>query len=224
MLQWRTKLRDEFDAVSKTMEVITNGWSRREMEQRLNTLQTSLNVVETSITKFENLIEDCQMVEEEVHHIEEDEAHQEDKAHQEEEEEETANIEMVDEEERGNPKSSGPCMVADTEGIPPLVSGGDTISPEEEAILMQQTPQPEDPAAGSHSPRSETSTVSGGMAKLCLTSQATLSPRRMRPHHRSLPFSVTAWGTPSESSITSSERNWKREVGREKTVARHQEE
>ena len=28
------------------------------MEQRLNALQTSLNVVETSITKFENLIED----------------------------------------------------------------------------------------------------------------------------------------------------------------------
>ena len=48
----RTKLCDEFDAVSKTMEVITEGQSRREMEQRLNTLQTSLNAVETSITKF----------------------------------------------------------------------------------------------------------------------------------------------------------------------------
>ena len=39
----RTKLRDEFDAVSKTMEVITDGRSHREMEQRLNALQTSLN-------------------------------------------------------------------------------------------------------------------------------------------------------------------------------------
>ena len=55
----RTKLCDEFDAVSKTMEVITDGWSRREMEQRLAALQTSLNMVETSITKFKNLIEDC---------------------------------------------------------------------------------------------------------------------------------------------------------------------
>ena len=73
----RTKLRDEFDAVSKTMEVITNGLSCREMEQRLNALQTSLNAVETSIMKFENLLEDCQMVEEEVCRIEEDEAHQE---------------------------------------------------------------------------------------------------------------------------------------------------
>ena len=70
----RTKLRDKFDAVSKTMEVITDGQSRREMEQRLNALQTSLNVVETSITKFENLLEDCRMVEEEVCCIEEDEA------------------------------------------------------------------------------------------------------------------------------------------------------
>ena len=48
----QTKLRDEFDAVSKTMEVITNGRSHREMEQRLAALQTSLNVVQTSITKF----------------------------------------------------------------------------------------------------------------------------------------------------------------------------
>ena len=159
----QTKLRDEFDAVLKTMEVITDGRSRREVEQRLNTLQSSLNAVETSITKFENLLEDCQMVEEEVHHIEEDKAHQE-------EEEETTDVKMVDEEERGDPESSGPRMEANTEDIPPLVSGGDTVSPEEEAILMQQTPQPEDPATGSHSPRSKTATVSGEMAELCLTS------------------------------------------------------
>ena len=175
----RTKLRDEFDAVSKTMEVITDGRSHREMEQRLNALQTSLNAVEASIMKFENLLEDCRMVEEEVCHIEEDEAHQEDKAHQEEEEEEeeeTANVEMVDKEERGNSESSGPRMEADAKDIPPLVSCGDTVSPEEEAILMQQTPQPEDPVAGSHSPRSKTSTVSGGMSELCLTSPSHPGP------------------------------------------------
>ena len=158
----KTKLRDEFDAVSKTMEVFTDGRSRREMEQRLAALQTSLNAVETSITKFENLIEYCRMVEEELCQIEEDEACQE------EEEDETTDVKMVDEEEHGNPKSSGPRMEADTEDIPPLVSNGDTISPEEEAILLDETPQPEDPATGSRSPRSETATVSGGMAKLCL--------------------------------------------------------
>ena len=180
----RTKLRDEFDAVSKTMEVITDGRSHREMEQRLNALQTSLNAVETSITKFENLLKDGRMVEK-VHCIEEDEARQEEK-------EETADIEMVDKEEHGNPESSGPHMEADTEDIPPLVSGGDTISPEEEAILLQETPQSEDPATGSHSPRSETATVSGEMAVLCLTSPNHPGPRRMTPHHRSLPFSVIA--------------------------------
>ena len=155
------------------MEVITDALSRREMEQRLNTLQTSLNVVETSITKFKNLIEDCQVVEEEVCRIEEDEAHLEEEIYQEEEicqEEEITDIEMVKEEERGDPESSGPHREADTEDIPPLVSAGDTVSPEEDAFLMQQAPQPEDPVAGSHSPRSETGAVSGGMAKLCLTS------------------------------------------------------
>ena len=152
------------------MEVITDALSCREMEQRLNTLQTSLNVVETSITKFENLIEDCQMVEEEVHCIEEDEAHLEEEICQEEEEEEIADVEMVEEEERGDPESSGPRREANTEDIPLLVSAGDTISPEEDALLMQQAPQPKDPVTGSHSPRSETGVVSGGMAKLCLTS------------------------------------------------------
>ena len=151
------------------MEVITDAPSRREMEQRLNTLQTSLNAVETSITKFENLIEDCQMVEEEVCRIKEDKAHLEEEIGQE-EEEEIADVEMVEEEERGDPESSGPRREADTKGIPPLVSTGDTVSPEEDALLMQQAPQPEDPTAGSHSPRSETGMVSGGMAKLCLTS------------------------------------------------------
>ena len=151
------------------MEVITDRRSRREMEQRLAALQTSLNAVENSITKFENLIEDCRMVEEELHRIEEDKAHQEEK-------EETANIEMVDEEECGNPESSGSRMEANTEDIPPLDSSEDTISPEEEAILLDETTQPEDSATGSHNPRSETAAVSGGMAELCLTSPSHPGP------------------------------------------------
>ena len=117
------------------------------------------------------------MLEEEVCHIEEDEAHLEEEIYQEEEEEihqeeeeEITNIEMAEEEEHGDPEPSGPRGEADTEGLPPLVSTGDAISPEEDTLLMQPAPQPEDPAAGSHSPRSETGTVSGGMAELCLTS------------------------------------------------------
>ena len=139
------------------------------MEHRLNTLQTSLSVVERSITKFENLIEDCRMLEEEVHRIEEDEAHLEEEICQE-EEEEIANFEMAEEEERGNPESSGTHGEADTEGPPPLASAEDAVSPEEDALLMQPASQPKDPATGSHSPRSETGMVSGEMAELCLTS------------------------------------------------------
>ena len=152
------------------MEVTTDRRARKEMEQRLAALQTSLNAVENSITKFESLIEDCRMVEEDIHRIEEDEACQE------EEEEETADIEMVDEEECSNPESSGPHMEANTKDIPPLVFGGDTISPEEEAILLGGTPQPEDSATGSHSPRSKTAAISGGMAELCLASPSHPGP------------------------------------------------
>ena len=109
------------------------------------------------------------MLEEEVRRIEEDEAHLEEEIRQE-EEEEIADVEMVGEEERGDSEPSGPRGEANTEGLPPLVSAGDAVSLEEDALLMQPAPQPEDPAAGSHSPRSETGMVSGEMAELCLTS------------------------------------------------------
>ena len=141
------------------MEVITDVPSSREMEHRLNTLQTSLDAVERSITKFENLIEDCRMLEEEVRRMEEDEAHLEEEIHQEQEEEVT-DVEMADEEERGGPEPSGSHGEADTEGPPPLASAEDAVSPKEDALLMQPASQPEDPATGSHSPRSETGTVS----------------------------------------------------------------
>ena len=168
----RTKLHDEFDAVSKTMEVTTDGWARKEMEQRLAAIQTSLNAVENSITKFKNLIEDCRMVEEELHQIEEEEARQDQSGFG----EETADVKMVDEEERGNPESSDPRMVADTEDNPPLASCGDPVSLEEEVILLGGAPQPEDSATGSHSPRSETAEVPGGMAELRLTSPSHPGP------------------------------------------------
>ena len=119
--------------------------------------------------KFENLIEDCWMLEEEVCHMEEDEAHLEEEICQEQEEEVT-DVEMADEEERGDPEPSGPCGEADIEDPPPLASTEDAVSPEEDALLMQPASQPEDPATGSHSPRSETGTVLGEMAELCLTS------------------------------------------------------
>ena len=99
---------------------------------------------------------------------EEDEARLEEEIRQ--EEEETADVEMAEEEECGDPEPSGPRGEADTEDPPPLASTVEAVSPEEDALLMQPAPQPEDPVAGSHSRRSETGTVSGEMPELCLTS------------------------------------------------------
>ena len=87
-----------------------------------------------------------------------------------------ANDEMVDEEERDDPEPSDPRGEADTKGPPPLASAGDAVSLEEDALLMQQASQPKDPAAGSHSPRSKTGTVSGEMAELSLTSPSQPGP------------------------------------------------
>ena len=136
--------------MSQTMEVITDAPSSREMEHMLSILQTSLDMVERSIMRYENLIEDCQMQEE---------AHLEEEISHEQEEEEVTDAEMVDEEEHGDPEPSGPHGEADTKDPPPLASAEDAVSPKEDALLMQPASQPEDPAAGSHSPRSETGTV-----------------------------------------------------------------
>ena len=84
--------------------------------------------------------------------------------------------EMIEEGERSDGEPSGPQGAAETEEVPPLVPTGDAVSPEEDAFLMQQASQPVDPAAGSHSPRSKTSTVSGEMAELSLTSPSQPGP------------------------------------------------
>ena len=165
----RTDLRAEFDATSEAMQMVTDSVSGRELEHRLNSLQTSLTAIERAITKYENILEDCRMQEEE--------ARQEEVIFQEQKEEEgDTNAEMVEEGECGDGEPSGSQGAAGTEDAPPLNPTGDAISPEEDAFLMQQASQPVDPAAGSHSPRSEADMVSGEMAELSLTSPSQPGP------------------------------------------------
>ena len=165
----RTDLHTEFNATSEAMQMVTNRASGRELEHRLNSLQTSLTAIERAITKYENILEDCRMQEEE--------AHQEEVIfHEQEEEEGDTDAEMVEEGEHGNGEPSGPQGAAGTEDAPPLDPAGDAVSPEEDAFLMQQASQPLDSAAGSHSPRSEAGTVSGEMAELSLTSPSQPGP------------------------------------------------
>ena len=141
------------------MQVVIDAASGRELEHRLNFLQTSLTTIEQAIMRYENIIEDCRMQEEEAC-----------------QEEEITNTEMVEEGEHGDAEPSGPQGVADTEDIPPLDPAGDAVSPEEDALLMQQVSQSEDPTAGSHSPRNEAGMVSGEMADLSLTSLSQPEP------------------------------------------------
>ena len=79
---------------------------------------------------------------------------------------------------RGEADTEGPPPLDFVEdaGPPPLDSVEDAVSPEEDTLLMQPASQPEDPATGSHSPRSETSMVLGEMAELSLTSLSQPGP------------------------------------------------
>ena len=165
----RTNLWGEFYATSEAMQMVTDRASGMELEHRLNSLQTSLTAIERAITKYENILEDCRMQEEEARH-------EEVISQEQEEEEGDADAEMMEEGEHDDGEPSGPQGVAETEEVPPLVSAGDAVSPEEDAFLMQQASQPVDPAAGSHSPRSKAGTVSGEVAKLSLTSLSQPGP------------------------------------------------
>ena len=138
-----------------------------DMEHRLSSLQTSLSTIERNMTKYENIIEDCQ--------IQEEEARNEEEASHKREEEESPDAEMVKEEEHGDAGPSDLQGEVNAEGIP-LESTGDAVSPEEDALLMQPAPQPEDLTVGSHSPRSKAGTVSGEMAGLSLTSSSQPGP------------------------------------------------
>ena len=98
--KWRTDLRVEFDATSEAMQMVTEVVSGRELEHRLNSLQTSLTTIEWAIMRYEDILEDCRMQEEE--------AHQEEEIFPEQEEEEDTDAEMVEEEERSDAEPSGP--------------------------------------------------------------------------------------------------------------------
>ena len=148
--------------------MVTDRASGREPEHRLNSLQTSLTAIEQAIVKYKNILKDCRMQEEE--------AHQEEVILPEQEEEGDTDAKMVEEGELGDSEPSGPQGAVETEDAPPLVPASDAVSPEEDAFLMQQASQPVDPAAGSHSPRSEAGTVSGEMAELSLTSPSQPGP------------------------------------------------
>ena len=166
--KWWTDLHVEFDATSEAMQVVSNAASGRELEHRLNSLQTSLTMIEWAIMRYENILKDCRMQEEE--------ACQEEEISHEQEEEEITDAEMVEEGECGDAEPSGPQGAADTEDVPPLDPTGDAVSPEGDTLLMQQVSQSEDPTTESHSPRSKTGTVSGEMADLSLTSPSQPEP------------------------------------------------
>ena len=150
------------------MQVVNDAVSGRELEHRLNSLQTSLTTIEQAIMRYKDILEDCRMQEEE--------AHQEEEIFDEQEKEDDADAEMAEEGECSDVEPSGPQGVAGTEDTPPLDPAGDAVSPEEDAFLMQQASQSIDPTAGSHSPRSEASMVSGEMADLSLTSPSQPGP------------------------------------------------
>ena len=158
--------------------MVTDSPLSQELEARLSTLWTSLGAIERAIMRYEDLIKECQ--------IQKEEACQAQISH-EQSKEEISDAEMINDEEHGGPEPSGPHEEADVGNPPPLdpikdmgptppAPIGDAVSPEKGAFLMQPAPQPRDPVTGSHSPRSEASTVSGEMAELSLVSPSQPEP------------------------------------------------
>ena len=92
--------------MNKALEVTGEGLDCEEMEPRVAILQTSLTAMEQSILKYKNLLEECQMLEEEAREDQPDPG------------EDVTDVEMVDQEDQGNPEPSDPHMEAEAEDKP----------------------------------------------------------------------------------------------------------
>ena len=161
--QRRATLHWEIDVTTVALEMTADtpeGW---EKDVRLTTLRTTLGAIEKAMMMYEDLLKDCQMQEEEAH---QEEAPPEDP------DEESSDTEMADDEDDLHEEADAevPPPPLEDVGPTPLVLGGDVVSPEEDALLMQPASQQEGPVAGSHSPRSKAGMVSGEMAGLSIAS------------------------------------------------------
>ena len=135
----------------------------RETDVRLTTLRTTLGAIEKAMTTYEDLLKDCRMQDEEA---------RQEETPPEDPDEESSDTEMADDKDDHREEADTEVLPPPLEDVGPTppVPGGDVVSPEEDALLMQPASQPEGLVAGSHSPRSEAGTVSGEMAGLSIIS------------------------------------------------------
>ena len=135
----QTRLTQELDELSQGMEATTDGKVQKDIEERMNVLQTSLKKVEAAVAVNENHLEESRIWEEE--------ARQGDQGQSNSSEEHEGDIVVKELEESGltgaestSPlKSQGtePSMEVDGDDIPPLTSAdATTVTAEEDVMLM----------------------------------------------------------------------------------------
>ena len=170
----RASLCREIDASAVAQELTANTPEGRELTVKLTALQMALGAVEKAMTAHENLIEKCRLQEEEARQA----SHEEPK-------EEFLDEEMEEDDDWDDPEPSDPHAGVDKENSPPPLEEAnpapqepqsDVITPEEDALLMQPASLSGGPDTGSHSPRSEASTVSGELAGLSIASPGPTEP------------------------------------------------
>ena len=136
---WQTRLTQELDELSQGMEATTDGKVQKDIEERMNVLQTSLQKVEPAVAVNENHLEESW--------IREEKAHQGDQGQSDSSEKHEGNIVVEEPEESGltGVESTGPLeiqgtepsMEVDVDDILPLTSGdATTVTAKEDEMLM----------------------------------------------------------------------------------------
>ena len=160
---WWTRLSQELNELSQGMEVAADRKVQKDIEERMNVLQTSLNKVEAVVAENENHLEESW--------IQEEEAHQGDQGQSDSSEEHEGNIVVKELEESGltgaestsplESQGTKPSMEVDVDDILPLTSGDATaVTAKEDEMLMG------DPTS-----------VTGQMARLQVTSPDSHKPK-----------------------------------------------
>ena len=161
---WRAKLLEEMDTLSKSMEV-ARGWkAQKEIEEKISVLHMALNKVEASITKYEDLLEESWIQEDgdwgqpDSHEASDEEVRMEPS--------EESNPPDVESSSHLSTLEMETSMEVGLEGTSPEASGGNiTISSEEDDILSGDQTHPKD-----QNPTSDTASVPGEMVTCPLSS------------------------------------------------------
>ena len=137
-LHWQTRLLEELNELSKRLEAAKDKKVQREVDKRMDVIQTALEKVEASIAKNETRLEESWIWEEEAHHGDQNQSDSSEGQYGDVvvEESEESGLTGAESTDSLGSQETEPSMEVDVDSTPLLTSGSAiTVSAEEDQLL-----------------------------------------------------------------------------------------